>query len=217
MVDLFERCGFAHVFLLPYPSPSASASDHSAPFRQLLYAGAARRDKGFSLIVDLVELLAREGARTPIAVQVSADHYGKVDAQTRSDIARLQAAGYSALTLTPQTLTPQEYSNLFAGSICLQAYDRSDFRDRVSGVTLDALAHACPIVATADTWSAALIKPFGAGVELHAHTAASLLQAARSIERNYAVFQAGARAAGQAQNRKSWAPLLELLPHATAS
>ena len=217
VVEIFKRCGFAHVFLLPYPSPPASASDHSAPFRQLLYAGAARRDKGFSLIVDLVELLAREGARTPIAVQVSADHYGKVDAQTRSDIARLQAAGYSALTLTPQTLTPQEYSNLFPGSICLQAYDRNEFRDRVSGVTLDALAHACPIVATAGTWSAALIKPFGAGVELHTMSAASLLQAARHIEQDYAIYRSAARSAGQAQNRKSWAPLLELLARAAGS
>ncbi|MEO8007242.1 MAG: hypothetical protein ABI728_01785, partial [Betaproteobacteria bacterium] len=205
------------IILLPYPSPPASAGDDPVPFRQLLYAGAARQDKGFSLIVDLVELLAREGARTPIAVQVSADHYGKVDAQTRSDIARLQAAGYSALTLVSQTLTPQEYSGLFAGSICLQPYDRNDFRDRVSGVTLDALAHACPIVATAGTWSAALIKSFGAGAELHTMNATSLLQAARHIEQDYALYQAAARSAGQAQNRKSWAPLLELLARAPAA
>lgn len=214
-VDVFKCCGFAKVFLLPYPPPASNSGD-PVPFRQLLYAGAARQDKGFSLIVDLVELLAREGARTPIDVQVSADHYGKTDAQTRSDIARLQAASYAPLTLIPQTLTPQQYAALFPGSICLQPYDRGEFRDRVSGVTLDALAHACPIVATAGTWSAELIKPFGAGVELHAHTAASLLQAAREIERDYAVFQVGARAAGQAQNRKSWAPLLELLAQATA-
>ena len=217
VVDIFKRCGFSQVFLLPYPSPPASAGDNPAPFRQLLYAGAARQDKGFSLIVDLVELLAREGARTPIAVQVSADHYGKLDAQTRSDIARLQAAGYSALTLVPQTLTPQEYSGLFAGSICLQPYDRYEFRDRVSGVTLDALAHACPIVATAGTWSAELIKPYSAGVELDTMSAASLLQAARRIEQDYAIYQSAARSAGQAQDRKSWAPLLELLARAVAA
>ena len=216
VVDVFMRCGFAHVFLLTYPSPPASDGDNPAPFRQFLYAGAARQDKGFSLIVDLVELLAREGARTPIVVQVSADHYGKVDAQTRSDIARLQAAGYPPLRLTPLTLTPQEYSELFPGSICLQPYNRDEFRDRVSGVTLDALAHACPVVATAGTWSAELIKPFGAGVELHTMSAASLLEAARKIERDYVTFRAGARAAAQARNRKSWASLLELLPHAAA-
>jgi len=217
VVDLFKRCGFTRVGLLPYPSPPASAGGGPAPFRQLLYAGAARRDKGFSLIVDLVELLAREGARIPITVQISADHYGKYDAQTRSDIARLHAVGYAPLRLTPQTLTPQAYAALFRGSICLQPYDRDEFRDRVSGVTLDALAHACPIVATAGTWSAELIKSFGAGVTLDVHNAASLLEAARKIERDYAVFEAAACSAGQAQNRKSWAPLLELLPHETAA
>ena len=212
VVEFFERCGFANVFLLPYPPPPESQSDVTVPFRQLLYAGAARQDKGFPLVVDLVELLAREKEQTPIAVQVSPDHYGKVDAKTRADIARLQAAGYAPLAILPQTLTPQEYSALFAGSICLQPYDRDEFRDRVSGVTLDAVSHACPVVATAGTWSAELIKPFGAGIELKTLDAASLLNAAREIQRDYAVFQAGARAAGKAQNRKSWAPLLELLP-----
>ncbi len=212
VVDFFNRCGFANVFLLPYPSPPASKSDQTVPFRQLVYAGAARQDKGFSLVVDLVELLARGNDPMPIAVQVSADHYGKVDAKTRADIARLQAAGYAPLAVLPQTLTPQEYSALFAGSICLQPYDRDEFRDRVSGVTLDAMSHACPVVATAGTWSAELIKPFNAGIELQTLDAASLLNAARKIQRDYAVFQAGARAAGKAQNRKSWAPLLELLP-----
>ena len=215
VVEFFKRCGFASVYLLAYPPPPpASGSDAPVVFRQLLYAGAARQDKGFSLIVDLVELLARENDRMPIAVQVSADHYGKVDAKTRADIARLQAARYAPLAVVSQTLTPREYSALFTGGICLQPYDRDEFRDRVSGVTLDALSHACPLVATAGTWSAELIKPFGAGIELQTLDAASLLNAAREIQRNYAVFQAGARAAGRAQNRKSWAPLLELLPRA---
>jgi glycosyltransferase involved in cell wall biosynthesis len=213
VVDFFKRCGFANVFLLPYPPP-ASTGGELVPFRQFLYAGAARQDKGFSLIADLVELLAREGAHTPVVVQVSADHYGKVDVKTREDIARLQAAGYGPLELKAQTLSPQEYAALFPGSICLQPYDRDEFRDRVSGVTLDALAHACPVVATAGTWSAELIRPFGAGVELVAMDAAGLLQSARKVERDYAAFQSGARAAGQAQNRKSWIPLLDLLPGA---
>jgi glycosyltransferase involved in cell wall biosynthesis len=214
VVEFFQRCGFANVHLLPYPPP-ASAGGAPVPFRQFLYAGAARQDKGFALIADLIELLVREGARTPVAVQVSADHYGKVDARTRADIARLEASGYGALQLITRTLTPQEYAALFPGSICLQPYDRDEFRDRVSGVTLDALAHACPVVATSGTWSAQLIEPFGAGVELRAMNAADLLQAARQVERDYAAFQVGARAAGQAQNRKSWVPLLERLPHPT--
>lgn len=212
-VELFQRCGFANVHLLPYPPP-ASAGEASVPFRQYLYAGAARQDKGFALIADLVELLAREGARTPVVVQVSADHYGKVDARTRADIARLEAAGYAPLRLVTEALTPQEYAALFYGSICLQPYDRHDFRDRVSGVTLDALAHGCPVVGTAGTWIAKLVASFGAGVELQTMTGAGLLGAARTVERDYAAFQAAAQAAGRAQNRKSWQPLLDRLPRA---
>ena len=212
VVDFFKRCGFANVLLLAYPPPAPSGGDEPARFRQFLYAGAARQDKGFPLIADLVELLAREGATTPVTVQVSADHFGKVDVKTREDIGRLEAAGYAPLELKSQTLTPQEYSALFPGSVCLQPYNRNEFRDRVSGVTLDALAHASPVVATAGTWSAELIKPFRAGIELHDMDAASLLQAARRIEQEYAVFSSAARVAGQAQNRNSWVPLLEMLP-----
>ena len=73
---------------------------------------------------------------------------------------------YPPLTLIRETPSPEEYAANFPGSICLQPYDRAEFRDRVSGVTLDALAHGCPVVATAGTWSAAMIEPFGAGIAL---------------------------------------------------
>jgi nucleoside-diphosphate-sugar epimerase len=43
-----------------------------------------------------------------------------------------------------EALSPQDYAALFDGAIYLQPYDKDDFRDRSSGVTLDALAHAAP-------------------------------------------------------------------------
>src|SRR6185436_11075505 len=97
----------------------------------------------------------------PITVQITPDHYAKYDAGTPADIARLEAVRYPALTLIRETPSPEAYAANFPGSICLQPYDRGEFRDRVSGVTLDALAHGCPVVVTAGTWSAALIEPFG--------------------------------------------------------
>ena len=137
------------------PRARAGCEIATVPFRRLLYAGAARQDKGFRMVVDLVELLAARKEDIPIAVQITADHYDKYDAATRADIARLEAARYPSLTLIRETPSPEEYAANFPGSICLQPYDRAEFRDRVSGVTLDALAHGCPIVATAGTWSAA--------------------------------------------------------------
>ena len=213
VVDVFRRCGFAHVVLLPYPAPPPADAASAVPFRQVLYAGAARQDKGFKAVVDLVALLAARNETIPIAVQISADHYGKYDAATREDIARLTALRYPPLTLIGETPSPDAYAASFPGSICLQPYDRAEFRDRVSGVTLDALAHACPVIATAGTWTADLIGPFDAGIALAEPDAESLYAAINTVRSGYGRYQAGALSAGRARDRDSWRPLLDrLLP-----
>jgi len=211
VVEVFRRCGFAHVALLPYPPTQAQRPGAAMPFRRLLYAGAARQDKGFRQVVDYVEFLARQKEKIPITIQVSADHYGKYDAATREDIARLSSTGYAPLELTAETLLPEDYAALFPGSICLQLYDRADFRDRVSGVTLDALAHGSPIVATTGSWMAKLIEPFGAGVAIEEPTPGNLHRAVTQIIDGYAGFRDRAFHAGQAQAQQSWDGLLDLV------
>jgi len=209
VVDVFRRCGFAHVLLLPYPAPQPPAMASAVPFRQLLYAGAARQDKGFGVIVDLVQLLAVRNESIPIAVQITADHYGKYDAATRADIARLKAVRYPPLALISETPAPEAYAANFPGSICLQPYNRGEFRDRVSGVTQDALAQGCPVIATAGTWSADLIGPFEAGIALADPSAERLYDAVNAIRAEYPRYRAGARSAACARDRDSWAALLD--------
>ena len=211
VVEAFRRCGFANVVLVPYPATQPGHAADPAPFRQLLYAGAARQDKGFTQVVDLVELLAHKKESIPVTIQVSADHYGKYDPATRADLARLQSIGYAPLKLVGEILSPQDYAALFPGSICLQPYRRADFVDRVSGVTLDALARGCPVVATSGTWMAGLITRFGAGLTLEEPSAESLHRAISAMIGRYASYQAAARAAGLAQDRNSWAALIDLL------
>ena len=211
LVELFRQSGFRDVARLPYPAPETSHDATSVPFRWLLYAGAARQDKGFRHVVDLVALLARRNESIPIAVQTTADHYGKYDSATRADIARLEALRYPPLTLITETPSPEAYAANFPGSICLQPYNRAEFRDRVSGVTLDALAHGCPIVVTAGTWGATVIEPFGAGIAVADPGAECLYAAATALRADYARFRAAALVAARAPDPNSWAPLLNRL------
>ena len=211
VVDVFRQCGFANALLLPYPAPPTPEMASAAPFRRLLYAGAARQDKGFKVVVDLVELLAARNESIPIAIQITADHYGKFDAATREDIARLKALRYPPLTLIGETPSPEEYAANFPGGICLQPYNRSEFGDRVSGVTLDALAQGCPVIATAGTWTADLIRPFDAGIALRETDPESLYDAVRTVRAEYARYQSGALSAGHARERDSWRALLDRL------
>lgn len=197
----FRAAGFRQIELVPYPVAPADAS--SAPpdaeaFRHLLFAGAARPDKGFSEMVNLVEMLSGAGQSLPIVIQTSAQHYEKTHPSVIADRARLQASGYPFLTRVDRTLDPVEYRDLFRGAICLQLYSRSDFADRISGVTLDALTLGSPIVALSRTWVARLVEEFGAGVVVEDAAPQVLLDAARRIIASYGEYRRRALEAGHA-------------------
>jgi glycosyltransferase involved in cell wall biosynthesis len=211
LVEVFRGCGFRHVAMLPYPAPETSREETPVPFRRLLYAGAARRDKGFGIVVDLVQRLASTGSDIPIAVQITPDHYAKYDERTRADIARLGAIRYGPLSLIRSTPSPEDYAANFPGSICLQPYDAVEFADRVSGVTLDALAQGCPIVSTAGTWTARLVQAFDAGIAVEPPDAERFHAAVLSLLADYPRYRANALAAAHARAAQAWAPLLERL------
>jgi len=213
VAETFKSAGFKRVVYLPYPltaTPPSYVAEEPG-FRHLLYAGAARQDKGFKHIVDLVELLNERGMNFPVTVQVSAEHYGKYDRATKEQLRRLERIGYPLLHLVRETLAPDEYGNLFRGAICLQPYDREEFNDRASGVTMDALIRGAPIITTSQSWMARQISADNAGVTLDNPEAKSLLGAAESISRAYGIYRARALTAGESLRRRSWAPLLSLL------
>ena len=195
----FRECGFANVAVAPIPV-AGSGSDPSTgpvPFSRLLYAGAARQDKGFPRVVDLIALLAARKDDLPVNVQVSPDHYEKLDPATKSDIERLRAIRYPGLGIVEHALGQEEYRRLFEGAVCLQPYDRDEFADRVSGVTLDALTAASPVVATSGTWIARLVERFGAGKAVEDPTPDRLLAAVSEVVADYARYRENAAEAGR--------------------
>lgn len=203
VVETFRTAGFRDVRLVPYPVTPAGdkvagpASGKEEPFSHLLFAGAARRDKGFPRVVDLVEYLGSRGAGIPVVVQASADHYDKIDPQTREDLARLARIGYRSLEIHPRTLDRETYVGLFKGAVCLQPYDRGDFADRVSGVTLDAFSAGAPVVATEGTWMAAAVKRFDAGAAVGDLSAKSLWRVVEEVVGDYRRRSRNARLAGR--------------------
>jgi glycosyltransferase involved in cell wall biosynthesis len=209
-----RECGFAHTAVVPYPATLDTGLVPAAPaaFRHVLFAGAARGDKGFRHVVDLVERLHRCGESIPVWVQASADHYDKVDASVRADLERLHRIGYAPLTIARNTLSAREYVEAFAGGICLQPYDRHAFADRVSGVLLDALSAGCPVVTVAGTWMARAVKRFDAGAVVDEASAQALHEAVLYVRENYARMQENARRGGEAlRHETSLAALIERL------
>lgn len=212
--QVFRDCGFSNTATLSLP-PGLDAGafpDDPVPFRHLLYAGAARADKGFGAIVDLVAHLAATGATVPITVQTCGDHYGRHDAATRAHIDRLQAIAYPALTLLPDPLMPKEYAKLFPGGISLQPYQREEYAAKTSAITLDALSAGCPVVTVAGTSMAALVGRFDAGAIVDDLTPSTLWKACQGLLADYPRYRDHARRGGEQLRREnSWAPLVSAL------
>jgi glycosyltransferase involved in cell wall biosynthesis len=197
VVDELRAVGFADARVIPYPAtfqpvppPAVSTFDH------LVYAGAARRDKGFDKVVDLVAHMAERGNRLPAVIQACGDYYGKIKPAVQGDLARLTRVAYPGLRTIPDALDTAAFLKLFPGSICLQLYDRSEFRDRFSNVTVDAFRCGAPVVATANTWLGRQVERFDAGAAVQDLSAAAVLDAVERIRGDYARFSRNALEAG---------------------
>ncbi|NVN89331.1 MAG: hypothetical protein HXX11_01895 [Desulfuromonadales bacterium] len=187
----FRQCGITNVSVISYPVAATLPlqENMTTGFRHLVYAGAARRDKGFGFVADLVEHLAHTSVDLPVTLQVSAEHYGKQEDLVRSDIQRLEKTAYPHLNLCSETLDYQQYRMLFRGAICLQLYNQQDFADRISGVTLDAMSAGAPVVTLSGTWIARVVQRFGAGIVIDEPTPIAVLGAVRQIVAKYADYR----------------------------
>ena len=198
VVDVFRASGFENAKTVPYPITPLANGDFVEPaFGHLLFAGAARTDKGFGKVVGLVELLARRGASIPIKIQSSAKHYGKYELAIRDDLSRLAKTNYHYLETFSDTLTEPAYRALFSCGICIQPYDVEEFADRVSGVTLDALSAGCPVVTVKGTWMARVVEDSAAGVVVEEAHPGALLSAVQTIIGDYPRYCRNAYEAGQ--------------------
>ena len=210
-----RNCGFGNsMVVLPLPAESTydRSMGESTQFRHVLVAGAARSDKGFSLAVDLIRYLAAEGATVPVSIQTSGDHYGRYDELTQSALSRLRGIHYSHLTILPDTLARPDYLNLFQGAICLQPYDRTEYADKLSGITLDAFTVGAPVVTLSRTWMAKIVEQFEAGVVVEEPTCEALCHSIQVVCDAYGRYSANASQAGLAfKKQNQWASLIDML------
>ncbi len=222
IAQLLKDCGFRRVRIAPYPiTPVArstqSATDAGGQFRQLLFAGAARRDKGFEHVVELVAHLAANGQTIPIAVQISPPHNGRHEPAVAKALQRLRCLDYPSLKMLPNTLSGDAYYQLFPSSITLQLYDPHEFAaDRVSGVALDALSYGSPLITSAGTWMAKMAERFQAGIVVHDLTPQTIAAVVLEMLADFPVWQSRARHAGEVlQQENDGANILRLISSET--
>jgi len=200
LLSIFTDHGFKNCFLAPCPSHirSNTKTKFSGVFKYILYAGAARNDKGFSTLVKLINYLDEIKSNIPVVVQISPNHVGRYDEKTELAVQELKKSSYPYLTIYQTSLSKNAYLDLFEDAICLQLYDHNIYQDKFSGVTLDALYAACPIITTeGTTWISDTVNRFEAGTVVNDLTPANLHLEIEKISANYAKIQQNALHAGE--------------------
>lgn len=213
LTKIFSVAGFRHAEVVACPTYAADATGHLSPnFCKLLYAGAARMDKGFAAITDLVCYLATINQSVPFEIQASAPHSGGHNPRIEQCLTDLRALSVPWLKVHTETLIRADYQNLFKGGICIQPYQYEEYHDKFSGVLLDAMYAGCPVITTADTWMGDVVRRFESGIVLKEFNPPALWQACQHMISEYATFQANAYQAGK-QLRQEHDPrrTLELL------
>lgn len=210
VVNVFKEAGFADARVVPYPITPRKTDEAISgnDFKYLLYAGAARQDKGFRQIVDLVEFLHQQNSRIPVTIQTSSEHFGKCDAATLDDINRLQSIPYAYLTMRTEVLSTNEYEELFTGAIAIQLYNANDFLDRISGITLDAFSAGCPVISNSGTWIARMVERFDAGQVVSNVSPQEVFKSSTAIIESYARYNSNAIRAGQTLQQENSASAL---------
>ena len=184
-----REAGFEHVKVQLYPFETPEAYPKKALFRHLIFPGIARMDKNFPFIASIVNMLKQHHEDIPLFIQAAPNHHNEFPADILPIIKQIQDTEYAHLKMPCTSLNSNDYLAQFSGGLCLLPYNIEVFADKVSGVTLDALAHGCPVIIQKGMHSANLVNQFQAGISLEHNNEEAWLVAIKTIICNYGSYQ----------------------------
>ena len=199
----FKESGFDNCKVAYYPASRVQqelsiASEESEP--HLLYAGAAREDKGFGVVVEYMLYLDALKLQWPALIQCPAPGNkcdGELDSVCRDRLNQLKQQLPVFVKLKEEALTTNEFRNQFQGAICLLLYDRVAYRDKFSSIALEAMQFGAPIVTVKDTWMGDLVSAYDSGAVIDGNGINALHAAVKKVRANYAGYRKRAIAAGE--------------------
>lgn len=195
--EVFINSGFKNCTVIPCPTypPIQAPGAASSSFTKVLYAGAARADKGFPDVVNLLKYNRSVHKSTRFEIQVSKPNSQRYDKPTTQALSELLKVQPRDLILHQSTLDKYQYQNLFRNAICLLIYQQSEYQDKFSGVALDAFYAGSPIITAKNTWMGDMAEKYQAGIALDNYQPAIVQTAIDQIIDNYQNYSANARQA----------------------
>lgn len=192
--EVFSKVGFKCV-TVPCPTfyPQRTVESEAGIFKKLLYAGAARSDKGFATVIQLLRNMRANQDYTPFAIQISMPNSQRYDTQTTQALQMLETIPSENLTLYKHTLDKETYLGLFQNAICLLLYDQKGYSDKFSGIALDAFYAGCPIITVRNTWMGDTATKYQAGIAVESCDIELIKEAIYTVIKNYAFYQQNAK------------------------
>lgn len=190
--NIFKHTGFKSVKTIPCPSypPKTTTYQPQKLEPYVIFAGAARDDKGFSKVVDTIKLANKSNSDIKFKIQASKPNSNRYDDKTKLAVDSLWSLPKNnRLQIISQTLTQQQYQDSFKNSIALLLYDQHSYCDKFSGVMLDAIYANCPVITTKDTWMGDITEKYDIGVTLKDHSPEKIISAIKVIKDNYQEYQ----------------------------
>lgn len=197
LAKIFSNNGIKNTFVVPCPTfcPEINITKDMAKFSKVLYAGAARSDKGFATVIKLLQSLRAKNINIPFEIQISTPNSQRYDQPTTQALQQLQTISHTNLILHRATLDREQYLRLFQNAICLLLYDQKSYQDKFSGIALDAFYAGCPIITVQNTWMGDTATKYRAGLALANCELSTIQQAIDTIMNNYAFYHANAKQA----------------------
>jgi glycosyltransferase involved in cell wall biosynthesis len=159
------------------------------------FPGNMQLDKGYDLVLDLVERFSHEHREFPVRFVMRDMSVGK---EIPGAARRLKKLG-DRITLLQGVLSDEDYKAQFMRAhVILIPYRRSAFFARTSAVYSDATVLGIPVIAVRDTWMGANTERLGNGLVFDDRSPAEFSAALRHLLENYGAFVEGAGRAREA-------------------
>ncbi|MGB9834887.1 MAG: glycosyltransferase [bacterium] len=187
----------------PYPlkAPHPLEKRQNCNDFYLGYLGDARKDKNFTTLLELIDAAPEE---IGFIVQCNPPGSGYYEPGIKEAVEHIKELQRDGLFIFDKPLPQNEYNELLNKSAivwCL--YESSAYKNRVSGILLEAWSLGKPVITTSGTWMAKQVEKYGGGIVLDTLDIKEILKAIEKIKADYSRFSTEAEAAGRTLYEKN--------------
>ena len=160
LARLYGALAGVRVGCLPIPVVAAPERPRGETFR-VTYLGDARDEKGFPLLAEVIDhfIEARREGRMTFVLQ---SHFNTPRGDPGAAMARARLeAEQAGVEMVGRALDASAYATLLGNAdVLILPYDSEAYRNRSSGVLVEALSSGAPVVVTAGSWMASQVQPY---------------------------------------------------------